>query len=188
MAHGRCIIISAPSGAGKTTIVHRLMQQGLGLAFSVSATTRPMRASERDGRDYHFLSADEFKKRIGAGAFVEWEEVYPGGFYGTLRSEVDRIMEAGQHPIFDVDVEGGLNLKKHFGDGALALFIAPPSIDALEQRLRARGTESEESLAKRLAKARHEIEYAIRFDHVVVNDELDRACSEALGLVRDFLR
>lgn len=188
MARGRCIIISAPSGAGKTTIVHHLMQQGLGLAFSVSATTRPMRANEQDGRDYHFLSVDDFQRRIESDAFVEWEEVYPGGFYGTLRSEVDRIMKAGQHPIFDVDVEGGLNLKRHFADAALAIFIAPPSLEALEKRLRARGTETEANLAKRLAKARHEVEYASRFDHVVVNEELGQACSDALVLVRAFLR
>lgn len=184
---GRAIIISAPSGAGKTTIVHHLMRQGLGLAFSVSATTRPRRANEQDGKDYLFLTEAAFRERIAADEFVEWEEVYPGRFYGTLRSEVDRIMAEGLHPIFDVDVEGGLNLKRHFGPAALALFIAPPSLGALEQRLAARGTESAESLRKRVDKAAHEMSYAPRFDRIVVNDDLGRACGEAHALVRDFL-
>lgn len=185
---GRAIIISAPSGAGKTTIVHRLMQQGLNLAFSVSATTRPRRSNEVDGKDYLFLSEADFRERIDQGGFVEWEEVYPGRFYGTLRSEVDRILDAGGHPIFDVDVEGGLNLKGHFGREALAIFIAPPSLEALEARLRTRGTETEESLRKRVEKAAHELTYAPRFDAVVVNDDLERASSEAHALVRAFLK
>lgn len=184
---GKAIIVSAPSGAGKTTIVRHLMERGLGLAFSVSATTRPMRGSERDGHDYWFLSEAEFKRRIAAGDFLEWEEVYPGRYYGTLRDEVRRIQAAGGHPVFDVDVEGGLNLKKEFGSAALALFIAPPSIEALEQRLRARGTESEESLSKRVGKAAHELAYAPRFDRTVVNDDLIGACAEAEALVREFL-
>lgn len=184
---GRAIIISAPSGAGKTTIVHRLMQQGLGLAFSVSATTRPQRPNEMHGKDYLFLTEAEFRERIAQGGFVEWEEVYPGRFYGTLRSEVDRICGSGQNPIFDVDVEGGLNLKAYFGADALAIFIAPPSLQALEQRLRTRGTETEESLRKRVDKAAHELTYAARFDAVVVNDDLDQACTQTLGLVRAFL-
>lgn len=185
---GRAIIISAPSGAGKTTIVHRLMQQGLNLAFSVSATTRPRRSNEVDGKDYLFLSEADFRERIDQGGFVEWEEVYPGRFYGTLRSEVDTILDAGCHPIFDVDVEGGLNLKGHFGQEALAIFIAPPSLEALEARLRTRGTETEESLRKRVEKAAHELTYAPRFDAVVVNDDLERASSEAHALVRAFLK
>ncbi|MBK6341543.1 MAG: guanylate kinase [Flavobacteriales bacterium] len=184
---GKAIIVSAPSGAGKTTIVRHLMDRGLGLAFSVSATTRPMRSSERDGHDYWFLSEEEFKRRITAGDFVEWEEVYPGRFYGTLREEVLRIQGEGRYPVFDVDVEGGLNLKKEFGDDALALFIAPPSLQALEQRLNARGTETPESLAKRVGKAAHELTYAPRFDRTVVNDDLNGACAEAEALVRQFL-
>jgi len=184
---GKAIIVSAPSGAGKTTIVRHLMDRGLGLAFSVSATTRPIRASERDGHDYWFLTEEEFKRRIAANDFVEWEEVYPGRFYGTLREEVSRIQQEGRHPVFDVDVEGGLNLKKEFGDSALALFIAPPSLQALEQRLNARGTETPESLAKRVGKAEHELTYAPRFDRTVVNDDLIGACAEAEALVREFL-
>ncbi|MBK8225905.1 MAG: guanylate kinase [Flavobacteriales bacterium] len=184
---GKAIIVSAPSGAGKTTIVRHLMDRGLGLAFSVSATTRPMRASERDGHDYWFLSEEEFKRRIAANEFVEWEEVYPGRYYGTLRDEVLRIQGEGRHPVFDVDVEGGLNLKKEFGEDALALFIAPPSLQALEHRLSARGTETPESLAKRVGKAAHELTYATRFDRTVVNDDLIGACAEAEALVRDFL-
>lgn len=186
-ASGKCVIISAPSGAGKTTIVHHLLGQGLDLAFSVSATSRARRAHETEGRDYFFLTTDEFKRRIAIDAFVEWEEVYPGQYYGTLRAEIDRIWSEGHHPIFDVDVEGGLNLKKVFGHGALALFIAPPSIAVLEQRLRSRGTESPEQLQRRVDKAAHEMDYAPRFDHMIVNDRLERACAEALGLVSAFL-
>jgi guanylate kinase len=183
----KCIIISAPSGAGKTTIVHHLLSEGLGLAFSVSATSRTKRKHEVDGRDYFFLTAEVFRQRIAEGAFVEWEEVYEGQFYGTLRSEIDRIWGEGRSPVFDVDVEGGLNLKRFFGANALALFIAPPSLAALEQRLRARGTETEESLQRRVKKAAHELTYAQRFDKVVVNDDLQLACKEALDLVRTFL-
>lgn len=186
-ANGKCVIISAPSGAGKTTIVHHLLEQGLGLAFSVSATSRERRAHEVHGKDYFFISQDEFKQRIAEDAFVEWEEVYPGQFYGTLRSEIERIWAAGQHPIFDVDVEGGLNLRKVFGERALALFVAPPSLAALGERLRKRGTETEESLARRLNKAAHELGYADRFDAVVVNADRERACAVAVERVRKFL-
>lgn len=182
------MIISAPSGAGKTTIVHHLLKQDLGLAFSVSATSRGKRAYEVDGRDYFFLSTDDFRARITANAFVEWEEVYAGTYYGTLRAEVDRIWGDGHHAIFDVDVEGGLNLKKAFGANALALFIAPPSLAVLEQRLRERGTETPESLHRRVDKAEHELTYATRFDGVIVNDALERACAEAEQRVREFLQ
>ena len=185
---GKCVIISAPSGAGKTTIVHHLLKQDLGLAFSVSATSRGKRAYEVHGKDYFFLSTDDFRTRITANAFVEWEEVYTGTYYGTLRSEVERIWSEGHHAIFDVDVEGGLNLKTAFGANALALFIAPPSLAELEQRLRARGTETPESLHRRVDKAAHELTYASRFDGVIVNDVLDRACGEAEQLVRAFLK
>src|SRR5690606_24934571 len=135
MENGKCIIVSAPSGAGKTTIVRHLLGRDLGLDFSISATSRPKREYERDGRDYFFLTADEFRQRIAEDAFVEWEEVYPGRFYGTLRSEIERIWQAGRHPIFDVDVVGGIRLKELFGNKALSLFVSPPTIQALEQRL-----------------------------------------------------
>lgn len=184
---GRCVIISAPSGAGKTTIVHRLLEQGLGLAFSVSATSRERRAHEVDGKDYFFITADDFRARIADGAFIEWEEVYPGRFYGTLRSEIQRIWSEGHSPIFDVDVVGGLHLKAVFGDQALALFVAPPSLEVLEQRLRARGTETEQGLKDRVGKAEHELSFAPRFDAIIVNDDLERACAEALDRVQRFL-
>jgi guanylate kinase len=185
--HGKCIIVSAPSGAGKTTIVRYLLEHLGTLAFSVSATSRAKRAHEVDGQDYWFISAGEFQRRIEADEFVEWEEVYPGQYYGTLKHELHRIWKDGRHPIFDVDVVGGLDLKEIFGPNALAMFIAPPSIPALEERLRQRGTESPESLAKRVAKAGHELTYADRFDTVVVNDDRDRACIEAYQHVYDFL-
>jgi guanylate kinase len=184
---GRCVIFSAPSGAGKTTIVHRLLASDLGLAFSVSATSRPRRHTEVDGRDYHFLSPEAFRARVDAGEFVEWEEVYPGQFYGTLRSEVEDIWDRGMHAIFDVDVIGGLKLKESFGDKALAVFVKPPSVEALEVRLRSRRTESDEQIRRRLAKAEHELSFEPRFDIVIVNDDLERASFEAVQHVRAFL-
>ncbi len=187
MANGKCIIVSAPSGAGKTTIVRHLLGRGLGLDFSVSATSRPKRGYERDGQDYFFIAADEFRKRIAAGAFVEWEEVYPGRFYGTLRSEIERIWGEGRHPIFDVDVVGGLRLKEIFGDKALSLFVSPPTIEALEQRLLLRGTETPETLRVRMDKASHELTFTVKYDHVLINDDMHQACEEAYGTVRAFL-
>ena len=184
---GKCIIISAPSGAGKTTIVRSLLKQGLRLAFSVSATSRAKRNYEVDGQDYFFITAEEFKERIERDEFIEWEEVYPGQYYGTLRSEIDRIWANGNSAIFDVDVVGGLDLKKYFGDRALAIFISPPSVAALEQRLLSRGTESAESLRKRVDKAAHEMTFAPQFDAIVVNDTLEHACEEAHALVARFL-
>ena len=184
---GKCVIVSAPSGAGKTTLVQALLTLEPRLAFSVSATSRPRRAHEIDGKDYWFISAEEFQQRIAHDEFVEWEEVYPGQFYGTLKHELRRIWDSGRHPVFDVDVVGGLDLKEIFGPGALALFIAPPSVEALEERLRARGTETAESLRKRVDKAAHELTFAPRFDRIVVNDDRDRARNEAYQLVRDFL-
>ena len=184
---GKCIIVSAPSGAGKTTIVRYLLEQVTTLAFSVSATSRARRSHEVDGQDYHFITAEEFQRRIDADEFVEWEEVYPGQFYGTLKHELHRIWQEGKHPIFDVDVVGGLDLKEIFGPNALAMFIAPPTIAALEQRLRQRGTETPESLAKRVAKAEHELTYAPRFDTTVINEDRDHACAEAYQRVRAFL-
>lgn len=161
MENGKCIIVSAPSGAGKTTIVRHLLGRDLGLDFSISATSRPKREYERDGRDYFFLTADEFRQRIAEDAFVEWEEVYPGRFYGTLRSEIERIWQAGRHPIFDVDVVGGIRLKELFGNKALSLFVSPPTIQALEQRLMLRGTETPETLRVRVDKASHELSFII---------------------------
>ena len=185
---GKCVICSAPSGAGKTTIVHHLLRQIPELAFSISATSRPMRPKEREGVDYHFLSPKEFERRIAEDAFVEWEEVYPGRYYGTLRSEVERIWASRKHIIFDVDVVGGLHLKQLFGAKALALFIEPPSLEVLAERLIQRGTETAETLKVRVDKATHEMGTADRFDAVVVNHALEQACAEAVALVRDFLR
>ena len=184
---GKCVIISAPSGAGKTTIVRSLLAQGLRLAFSVSATSRAKRSYEVDGQDYFFITAAEFQQRIASDAFVEWEEVYPGQFYGTLRSEIDRIWAQGNSAIFDVDVVGGVHLKSVFGDRGLAVFVSPPSVEVLEERLRSRGTETGESLRKRVDKAAHEMTFASQFDAVVVNDTLEHACAEAYTLVKRFL-
>ena len=184
---GKMIIISAPSGAGKSTIVKYLLKQELKLEFSVSACSRDKRARETDGKDYYFLSPDEFRRRIEKGEFLEWEEVYPGSYYGTLRSEVDRIWQAGKHVVFDVDVVGGLNIKQQYPENSLALFIMPPDIDTLRKRLMKRGTENEESLQKRIGKAEEELAFADRFDRIIVNDELDRACRETLEAVKGFL-
>lgn len=187
MANEKCIIVSAPSGAGKTTIVRHLLGRGLGLDFSISATSRPKRSHEQDGRDYFFISPEVFRERIAAGEFVEWEEVYPGRFYGTLRSELERIWNAGHHPIFDVDVVGGLRIKEIFGDQALSLFVSPPTIEALEQRLLLRGTETPETLRVRVDKAEQEMNYTPHYDNVVINDDMHLACEEAYETVRAFL-
>ncbi|MFM1876360.1 MAG: guanylate kinase [Bacteroidota bacterium] len=188
MSAGKLIIFSAPSGSGKTTLVHHLLSKPeFKLAFSVSATSRDKRPNEVDGKDYYFLSAEEFRKRIQQGDFLEWEEVYADQYYGTLRSEIARIHADGKTVIFDVDVVGGLNLKKHFGDAALAVFVQPPSVEELERRLRYRSTESEESLNKRVGKAAKELEFARQFDVILVNDELEDAKRKAQELVREFL-
>lgn len=183
----RAVIVSAPSGAGKTTIVKYLLGAIPELAFSVSACSRPPRPEETDGKDYYFISPAEFRERIAREEFVEWQEVYPGSYYGTLRSEMDRIWSTGRFPVFDVDVMGGLNLKKYFGATALALFIQPPSLGELENRLRRRGTESEETLAKRLGKAEYELTFAPRFDRIIVNDNLPVKCAEVTAIVAGFL-
>jgi guanylate kinase len=188
MAGRKCIIVSAPSGAGKTTIVRHLLGRDLGLDFSISATSRPRRGQEKDGEDYFFISADEFRRRIAAHAFVEWEEVYPDRFYGTLRSELERIWAQGHHPIFDVDVVGGLHLKEVFGAGALSIFVSPPTIEALEQRLQLRGTETAESMRVRMGKAAQELAYSTKYDHVLINDDMNQACQEAYEAVRGFLQ
>ena len=181
------IIFSAPSGAGKTTIVRAMLDFFPELEFSVSACSRPRRETEVDGRDYYFLGVEGFKKKISEGAFLEWEEVYKNNYYGTLRSEVDRIWAAGRHVIFDVDVYGGINIKRQFGDNALSVFVMPPSMEILEERLRKRATDDEASLGKRLEKARHEIGKAGEFDIVLRNDDLDRATEEAKQIVAGFL-
>jgi len=185
---GKCIIVSAPSGAGKTTIVRHLLKQNLGLAFSVSATSREPRANEVDGEAYHFLTVDRFQERIKAGDFVEWEEVYPGKFYGTLQAEVERIWDRGEHVIFDVDVVGGLALKKHFGKKALSIFIEAPSIKVLEDRLRYRSSESEETIKERIGKASEEMARAPEFDIIITNDELELAQRAAVDIVHEFLQ
>lgn len=185
MKKGKIIILSAPSGTGKSTIISRLMTNcDLNLNFSVSATCRKPRGNECHGKEYYFLSPEEFDRHIGAGDFVEWEEVYAGTKYGTLRSEVNRILDSGKNLIMDIDVKGALNVKKEFGDESLAIFILPPSLEILEQRLRGRNTDSEESLVKRLHKAEYEMSFSDRFDHQVVNDDLDRAVSEIESLVK----
>ena len=185
---GKLIIFSAPSGAGKTTIVHSLLKSIPSLEFSVSATCRSPRGDEHHGVDYYFLSPDEFRARVNRDEFVEWEEVYPGQLYGTLLSEVERIWRKGHTVIFDVDVKGGLNLKKKFGDLALAIFVRPPSMDALEQRLRHRATEPEEKIKMRIAKAASELSFEPRFDITVVNDNLERAVNDAETQVKKFLQ
>jgi guanylate kinase len=184
---GRLFIFSAPSGSGKSTIVQHLIHQDLGLAFSISATSREPRADEQNGREYYFVSPEEFRLKINRGEFIEWEEVYPGKYYGTLRTEVERIWEAGRHAIFDIDVMGGLNLKKQYGQRACAIFVKLPAMEELENRLRTRGTESEESIRERITKAKHELHYASRFDHILVNNQLDIALKEAEILVKNFL-
>ena len=185
---GKLLLFCGPSGSGKTTIVRHLLDTDPRLAFSISATTRPKRETETDGVDYHFISVNEFKRRIDAGEFVEWEEVYKDRFYGTLRSEVDRLWRENKVVVFDVDVEGGLQLKKTFGELLLAVFVMPPSVEALHQRLTARQSETPESLKARVAKAEHELTYAFRFDRVIVNDTLEHALEEAKQLVSEFIR
>ena len=184
---GKCVIFSAPSGAGKTTIVRHLLGLNLGLEFSVSATSRPPRKGEKDGEAYYFLSVEDFKNKIKSGDFVEWEEVYSEQFYGTLKSEIERIWQEGNHVVFDVDVVGGKNLKSIFKEQALAVFVQPPSIPALEERLRSRGTESEASIMKRLDKAALELTFESYFDVIIINDDLDDAKAEAAEVVTEFL-
>lgn len=184
---GKAIIISAPSGAGKTTIVRKLLNAGLGLEFSISACSRPKREIEKEGVDYYFINACLFREMIRNGDFIEWEEVYEDHYYGTLKSELERIWDQGKHIIFDVDVEGGINLKKILGARALAVFIMPPSIQTLEERLRRRSTENESNLEKRLGKARQEMKKAKEFDRIIINDNLEAAVSEAIRLAKQFL-
>jgi len=185
---GKLIIFSAPSGAGKTTLVRHLLEiPALNLAFSVSATSRAKRGYEVEGKDYFFLSPEDFNRKIKNLEFVEWEEVYHNQFYGTLKSEVDSLLKAGKNVIFDIDVEGGMNLKKIYGDDAIGIFVKPPSVKHLEQRLNSRSSEDEESLKKRLEKAVLELEYAPKFDKVLLNDKLETAKKDAEVFVSDFL-
>jgi len=182
------IIISAPSGAGKTTIIKELLKRGLNLEFSVSATSRAKREGEIDGKDYYYLTAENFKKRIDDNEFVEYEEVYSQQYYGTLKSELQRIWDIDKHVLFDVDVKGGVKLKSIFGDKSKSIFIMPPSVDELEKRLRLRGTESEASLTKRVTKAKEELTYAPKFDIIVINDVLETAIEQAFSEISDFLK
>ena len=183
----KVIIFSAPSGSGKSTIINYLMQQQLNLHFSISATSRPPRGTEQHGVEYFFPSPQEFRERIANGEFLEYEEVYKDRFYGTLRSQIDAQLAKGENVVCDVDVLGGQNIKKHYGDRALSLFIQPPSIEALRQRLEGRGTDSAEVIADRIARAEFELSFAPKFDKVVVNDDLATAQQEALHIVKDFI-
>jgi guanylate kinase len=183
----KLILFCGPSGSGKTSIVQQLLGKFPQLSFSVSATTRAKRQNETEGKDYYFLSIDDFKKKIENNEFLEWEEVYMNGFYGTLKSEIKKISDRQQVIIFDVDVEGGLNIKNAFGDQLLDVFVMPPGIDELKKRLVARATETDESLLARILRAEEELGYSVRFSHVIVNRIFEEAVSEAETLVKDFL-
>jgi len=181
-------IFSAPSGAGKTTIVQSLLKKLPNLEFSITATNRPIRNNEIDGKDYYFITLDEFKQKIANNEFVEWEEVYQNRFYGTLKSEVTRIWKKGNHILFDVDVVGGLNIRRLYPNDALSIFIMPPSVEELEKRLRLRSTDSKEDIEVRVAKAKKELEYANQFDIIILNDVLEKAISEAEQTVINFIK
>lgn len=183
----KLIIFSAPSGSGKSTIINYLLEQGLNMAFSISATSRPPRGQEQHGVEYFFLSPEEFRQRIANDEFLEYEEVYTDRFYGTLKSQVENQLAAGQNVVFDVDVVGGCNIKQFYGDRALSVFIQPPSIEELRRRLEGRGTDAPEVIESRLAKAAYELSFAPKFDVVIVNDNLDTAKAETLKVIREFL-
>ncbi|WP_283388419.1 guanylate kinase [Barnesiella viscericola] len=184
---GKLIIFSAPSGSGKSTIIQSLLNRDLNLSFSISATSRAPRGTEKNGVEYYFISPEEFRQRIANGEFLEYEEVYAGKYYGTLKSEVERILDSGRNVIFDVDVVGGLNIKKYYGNQALALFIQPPSIEELKRRLNHRATDAPEVIASRIAKAEYELSFAPKFDCIIVNDILEKAQEEAYQTIRQFL-
>ena len=190
MKKGKAIIFSAPSGSGKSTLIRYLMekaQEKFNLHFSVSATSRAPRGKEQNGVEYHFLTTEEFRKKIEEDAFIEYEEVYEGRYYGSLKSEVDKQLERGENVVFDVDVKGGTNIKRHFGDRALGIFIQPPSIDELRRRLIKRGTETPEQIEDRLERAALELSYADKFDKVIINDQLELAEEETVEIVTEFL-
>ncbi len=183
----KVIIFSAPSGSGKSTIINYLLERDLGLEFSISATSRQPRGSEEHGKEYYFLSLEDFEQKIENKDFIEYEEVYPGCYYGTLRSEIERISAKGHTVVFDVDVLGGINLKKEFGKNAMAIFISPPSIEVLRERLINRSTDTPEMIEKRVGKAQYEMSFALQFDRILVNDELEEAQRKAEKIVREFL-
>ena len=184
---GKSIVISAPSGAGKISVVNSLVEKIDNIKFSVSACNRKKRAGEVDGKNYHFLSTNEFNVKIKEGSFLEWEEVYPNKYYGTLNSSVNEIWQEGKHVIFDIDVVGALNIKNKFQDDCLAVFISPPSFSILKERLLARGTEQDDELKTRLAKVKEELDFQDKFDYIIINDNLSDACEKAFNLVKDFL-
>ena len=185
---GKLIIFSAPSGSGKSTIINYLLSKGLNLAFSVSATSRLPRGTEKDGIEYFFLTPEEFKKKISNNEFLEYEEVYKDKFYGTLKAPIEKQLEQGFNVIFDVDVVGGCNIKKYYGERALSLFIQPPSVDELRKRLEGRGTDTPEVIESRIKKAEYELGFAGKFDKVIINDDLEKAEEEALSTIQDFLK
>ena len=187
MSTGKLVIFSAPSGSGKSTIINRLLQQDFNIEFSISATSRAPRGTEQNGVEYYFLSPEEFKKKIKNDEFLEYEEVYADCFYGTLKSEVERITKEGKNVVFDVDIIGGLNIKKHYGSRALSIFIAPPSIDELRKRLIYRNTDSPEIIEKRIAKAEFELSHSSQSDVIVVNDDLEKALKECENILKEFL-
>ena len=188
METGKLFVFSAPSGSGKTTLVRHLLLQNLPLGFSISATSSPPRGEEKDGEDYYFLSEEEFRQKIEEDAFIEYEEVYKGAFYGTLRSEVERLWANGKNVLFDIDVIGGLNVKEQYPEETLAVFVQPPSLEELEKRLRQRNTETEEKIQQRLDKSATELIYSQDFDVILVNDNLAKAKQEVVRLVKEFLR
>jgi guanylate kinase len=185
---GKLVIISAPSGAGKSTIIKYLLDKGMNLEFSVSATTRALRGNEENGNEYYFLTVEEFKNRVNSGDFIEWEEVYKDQFYGTLKSEIDRIWAHGNHPLFDVDVKGGISLKNIFKHEAISIFIMPPSIKELKRRLLTRGTDTASKIKMRVAKAEKEMKLADQFDNIVINNQLEQAENDVYRIVESFIR
>lgn len=186
--NGKLIIFSAPSGSGKSTIINYLLTCGLNLCFSVSATSREPRGEEKHGVEYFFLTPEEFRRRIANDEFLEYEEVYPDRFYGTLKAQVEKQLAEGQNVIFDVDVVGGCNIKKFYGEHALSLFIQPPGIEELRKRLEGRGTDTPETIESRIAKAEYELSFAPKFDKIIINDNLEAAQAEALKIVREFIQ
>lgn len=185
--HTKVLIFSAPSGSGKSTIINYLLSHPLNLSFSISATSRPPRGTEKDGVEYYFLSPEEFRKKIANDEFLEYEEVYKDRYYGTLKSEAERLLNNGKHVVFDVDVVGGCNIKEYYGERALSIFIKPPSIEVLRQRLEKRGTDAPEVIEERLGKAEYELGFAERFDTTIINGDFDQAKAEVFELVSRFL-